>query len=234
MASRRRPAKRLLVAPALLIAGILGTVALAHRGAEPPAPSPSLATESRLPAVIAIPGGDCRRDRSGAVLPQSGPFIMDGRVTSSMVTGCPAAFDGHRVRYAGEIVGDLLGREGGAWALVNDDDYALRSGPLPTHAEHHGSNSGLSVWLPADLLAEVSGVGRPGRRGDVVLLEGVIRRSDPADGGGLSLRADRLGVIAPAQDLDVPLDVPQGALALGSVVAAGLLWIGRARARSHA
>jgi hypothetical protein len=67
------------------------------------------------------------------------------------VTSCPAAYDGHRVTYVGELVGDLLRREGGAWVLVNDDDYALRVGPLPAHPELRGTNSGLSVWLPDPL-----------------------------------------------------------------------------------
>ncbi|HSK24282.1 MAG TPA: hypothetical protein VK906_13945 [Egicoccus sp.] len=229
MPRHHRPAKRLLIAPALLLIGILAVVTVTHRLAEPPAADPSVSVEARLPAVAAYPGGDCRRDRSGPVLPQAPPIILDGRITAAMVTGCPVAFDGRRVTFAGEVVGDLLARDGGAWALVNDDDYALRRGPLPSHSDHRGSNSGLSVWLPSDLAAEVSGVGRPGRRGDVVVVEGVIRRHDPEDGGGLTLRADRLSVIAPSQDFEEPFDVPQAVLALGSVVAAVLLWTARAR-----
>jgi hypothetical protein len=160
-------------------------------------------------------------------------FPAGGRVSSAQIYACPAAYDGLRVTYAGEPVGELLSRRGGVWAQVNDDDYALDVGPISGHRELRGFNSGLSVWLPDGLHEQVGDVGRPGRRGDVLLLTGVLFRADPDDGGGITLRADQLEVLAPAVEVAPPLHRIQAAVAAVLVLLAGLTawWSRSARQR---
>lgn len=146
-----------------------------------------------------------------------------GRATSGQVLECPAAFDGRTVSYVGEVVGDVLQRDGGSWLLVNDDDYALRTGPLGASGVPSGTNSGLSVWLPDPLDERVDTPGRAGVRGDVVLVTGEVLRADPADGGGLTLRAEDVEVVAEEVVLDVPVHWRQvGAAAVLAVVAVAL------------
>ncbi len=151
------------------------------------------------------------------------------RATSTAVLACPSAYDGRTIVYVGELVGDLLRRDGGAWVLVNDDPYALEVGPLPLHADRRGTNQGLSVWLPEATLDRVSGLGRPGQRGDVVAVTGVVRRVDPAAGGALTLRAESLEVLAPAVRRDDPIEPSQLVLALGLVGVAVVLEVLRRR-----
>jgi hypothetical protein len=160
-------------------------------------------------------------------------FPAGGRVSSAQIYACPAAYDGLRVAYAGEPVGELLPRRGGAWAQVNDDDYALEVGPISGHRDLRGFNSGLSVWLPDGLHEQITEVGRPGRRGDVVLLTGVLLRTDPDDGGGITLRADQLELLAPAVEVRAPLHIVQAVVAalLVAVAAATALWARTARQR---
>lgn len=138
-----------------------------------------------------------------------------GRITSSEVLDCPTAFDLQAVTYIGEVVGDVLRRDGGAWLLVNDDEYALEVGPLQGHSQFRGGNTGLSVWLPAPLpdLAP----GGPDRRGTVISVDGVIQRTDPRDGGGLTLTAldpESTTVVAEAQPVERPLNRGQAVAAL--------------------
>lgn len=156
-----------------------------------------------------------------------------GRVTSSQIIECPELFDGHAVVFVGEVIGDVLRRDGGAWVLMNDDDYALEAGPLRSHGRLLGYNSGLSVWLEGDVAELVDEAGGPDRRGDILLVRGVVHRTDPADGGGLTIRAFEGEVLADGEPIRVPLHTTQavvaGALAL---VAAGLLVVER-RARRH-
>lgn len=143
-----------------------------------------------------------------------------GLISSGEVVECPDAFDGQVVVYVGEVVGDVLHRDGGAWALVNDDDYALEVGPVRAHRQFRGSNSGLSVWFP-DPVAELT-PGRHDRRGTIVLVRGRIHRSDGADGGGLTLRAlsaDAVSILRPAHDLDRPIHTSQ---AVAAVLLAGM------------
>ena len=149
-----------------------------------------------------------------------------GRVSSTQVYSCPSAYDGLEVTYAGEVVGELLPRRGGAWAQINDDPYALETGPVVGHRERAGFNTGLSVWLPQDLVARIEAPGRPALRGDVVLLTGTVHRADPADGGGITLRATAMETLAPPLEIEPPLHVLQLLVALVlSVLAVGTsLW----------
>lgn len=149
-----------------------------------------------------------------------------GLVRSSEVVACPQTFDpggrgGPPVQFLGEVVGDVLQRDGGAWVLMNDDVYALEHGPLPAHEQLSGSNAGLTVWLPADAI-DLDSVqpGRPNRRGDVLLVVGAIHRADPADGGGLTLRASLAEVVAAAEAAPQPLHVRQAVAAAALVVLA--------------
>lgn len=159
------------------------------------------------------------------VLPDTDGVREFGRVSSTAVVECPDIFDGQSVIYVGEVVGDILRRDGGAWVLVNDDDYALKVGPAGASGELRGLNSGLSVWLPDPLADELSSPGGPGWRGDVIQVAGTIRRVDPDDGGGLTLRATTMEVVAVAMEVDRPLDAAQLALALGLVAIVAALFV---------
>lgn len=154
-----------------------------------------------------------------------------GRISSTQVFLCPSAYDGLEVTFVGEVVGELLPRRGGAWAQVNDDAYALTTGPVVGHRERAGFNTGLSVWLPEDLAARIQQPGRPALRGDVVLLTATVLRTDPADGGGITLRATTLETLAEPLELEPPLHVLQVvvAAALTLVAIASSLWAYRRR-----
>ena len=156
-----------------------------------------------------------------------------GRVESSQVIECPDAFDRQVVTYVGEVVGDILHRDEGAWLLVNDDMYALEVGPLQGHSQFHGGNTGLSVWLPRPLPQLTPG--GPDRRGTVLAIDGFIQRTDPADGGGLTLTAlsgDSVRVVAESQAIDRPLNRGQAIAALVfSLVAALAVAVERRAAR---
>ena len=151
-----------------------------------------------------------------------------GRATSGQVLECPELFDGLVVSYAGEVVGDVLRRDGGSWLLLNDDAYALEVGPLAETGEFRGTNSGLAVWAPSPQDRRIETAGRAGVRGDVVEVTGTVRRSDPEDGGGLTIRAQELEVLASAVAVDAPVHWRQVAVA-GVLVVLTLLLVLRDR-----
>jgi len=161
-------------------------------------------------------------------------FPSGGRISSTQVYRCPSAFDGREVTYVGEAVGDLLVRDRGAWVQVNDDIYALEVGPLVGHRERDGFNTGMSVWLPDGLHEQVEGLGRPGQRGDVILVRGRLYQADPDDGGGITVRAEELEVLAEAITIEDPLHVPQliVALVLAVLALASVLWARRSARRA--
>jgi len=156
----------------------------------------------------------------------------DGRITSAIASACPRLLDGREVVHVGEVVGDVLRRADGAWVLLNDDPYALDVGPLGPHRERLGFNSGLAVWLPDGLHEALGEPGRHGRRGDVVRVTGTFLRADPADGGGLTVRANALEVLAPSRAVEEPLNTPLVVAAgIGALVAASAWAWARRRAR---
>jgi hypothetical protein len=224
---RRGPAKRLLILPTLLALALLAGLHLVRETVTHPVDTTLALVD--LPPVAGEPIRCVRGEEPAAIGEVRRQLRPRGRVTSAMVVACPMAFDGLHVTYVGELVGDLLPRHGGAWILVNDDDYALEVGPLTSRGERRGTNSGLTVWLPEDLLPEVTGLGQPKQRGDVVAVRGPIVRTDPADGGGLTLRAESLAVLAPALPVPDPFDARQAALAVGAALAGAALWIFRRR-----
>lgn len=156
-----------------------------------------------------------------------------GRVSSTEVIDCPDAFDRQVVTYVGEVVGDVLERDEGAWVLVNDDAYSLEVGPLQGHNQFRGANTGLSVWLPRPL-PDIE-PGGPDQRGTIIAVDGVIQRTDPADGGGLTLTAltaDTVEVVAEAEPMDRPLNRGQAiAAAVFSAIAAAVVVVERRTAR---
>ncbi|MEX0952426.1 MAG: hypothetical protein WDZ26_01195 [Nitriliruptoraceae bacterium] len=153
-------------------------------------------------------------------------FTPGARVSSSQVVACPMAWDQQQVTYVGEAVGEVLRREGGAWVQLNDDRYALEVGPMIGHREHSGFNSGLAVWLPDGLHERIGDIGRPAQRGDVVLIRGTVHRADAHDGGGLTIRADDLEVLASSVTIDPPLHTLQAAVAaaLAALALAASVW----------
>ncbi|MBW3658921.1 MAG: hypothetical protein KY457_09805 [Actinobacteria bacterium] len=175
----------------------------------------------------------CERTLPGVPKEEDEPDAeLLGRVTSSRVLECPDAFDGHLVTYIGEVIGDVLQRDDGAWVLLNDDPYALEVGPLASHGEFRGYNSGLAVWLEGDLADLVDQPGGPDWRGDVLLVEGAVLRTDPEDGGGLTIRASDAKVLAEAVPLSHPVNRPQAVAAgLLSLTALGLVVFERMAAR---
>ena len=230
--SRRGPTRWLLVTPLIgLLVVIVGVIAL-EASAPQVEPDDSLRVE--VPPLGLEDETECVRRADAEFAQEVREDFSDGaRVSSTQVNLCPAAFDDREVTYVGEVVGELLPREGGAWAWVNDDRYALEVGPLVGHRERAGFNTGLAVWLPDGLHEEVAEVGRPGRRGDVIQVRGTLLRTDPDDGGGTTVRAEHLDVLAEAVEIDDPLHVPQViaavVLALGAVVT--LVWSRRVRRR---
>jgi len=141
-------------------------------------------------------------------------FPSAGYVMSYQLLDCPRAFDGLTVTFIGEVVGELIQRRGGVWAQVNDDPYALIYGPLVGHSAHVGFNSGIAVWLPDGLHEQITMVGRPATRGDVLTIVGTFYRADPNDGGGISIRADAVTLRADGFVVDEPLHTLQLVVAI--------------------
>lgn len=189
----------------------------------PGAPDPAVDDDLHISCQRTLPDHLRVTTEAGEDLPE--PV---GRVISTEVVECPTNFDRHHVEFVGEVVGDVLRRSDGAWVLMNDDVYALERGPLQNHQHYGGGNTGLAVWLPGQLADIPDEPGRYGIRGDILRVTGVLFRTDPADGGGLTIRARHAEVLAEAERIGPPFDTAQAIVAgILVVVAAGFAFADR-------
>ena len=236
---RVRPRDRRRVRwPLLAVVVVLGLLLTLTTQLERAAPTGTgvAPVEGLAPPLLDTPVRCTRTDDARRLAELRAGLRPDGRLTSAIATACPRLLDGVDVVYVGEVVGDVLRRDGGAWVQVNDDPYALTVGPFGPHRQREGFSAGLAVWLPDGLHEGLGPPGRSGRRGDVVRVTGVLRRADPDDAGGLTVRADTLEVLASATTVDEPLHRPLVAAAGTAALVALAAWgwaRGRARRRAR-
>lgn len=228
-----RPARTrwALLGAVLLLVALAGLTSALDRTA--PRADRSAPAVADLPPTVLDAPIPCRRSDPDDVLAAISAQLRPGRVTAAIVVACPRLFDGREVVHVGEVVGDVLRRDGGAWVTLNDDPYALELGPFGAHRERAGFNTGLAVRLPDGTHEDLGPPGRHGRRGAVLRVEGVLERADPADGGGLTVRARSVEVLAPAVAAPVPVD-PALAVAAGVAALAAAVALLDARRRRRA
>jgi hypothetical protein len=209
VSARERPVGRLRVVVALLALTALvltigaGLGLLRHDDQLGAAAPPVEVADPRVPVDCPepTPREGLERDEEPAPLVEEGqveapiPAEVEIPVGSAVLLGCPQVFDGRRVVYRGEAVGQVLGRGTRVWLQVNDDIYAGAAGPLPGHRVFAGMNGGLGISLTASEAARLTARGGPGRRGDQVAVRGIFQRVDPASGEVAVIVADALEVI---------------------------------------
>ena len=146
-------------------------------------------------------------------------------VTSTELYDCPQTYDGTVVRFRGEAIGGVLWRGDQAWVHLNDDVYSEVLGPLPTHRGYRGGNAGVGALVPRELAEQISSVGGPKNRGDVLHVTGVFHRVDPATDEVAILRVHGGEVVTGGGVYDDPILVDRlvvalvlGPLAVGLVV----------------
>lgn len=145
------------------------------------------------PPVERQPGATCEQPR---------PREVPVAVASGTLFACPDAFDGRLVVVQGEAIGDLLrGPAGRRWVQVNDDAYA-DVGPLSSHFQPQGTNSGVAVLLPEGVAPAV--LGGPGVRGDVLRVVGTFEVASAADQGGTAVIARTALVRRPGEVVGQP------------------------------
>lgn len=149
-------------------------------------------------------------------------------VTSSELFDCPRLYDGALVHYRGEAIAGVLRRGERAWVHLNDDAYALESGPLAEHRTALGGNAGIAVSLPIAVADAITHTGGAAAQGDILDVTGRFQRADVTDGGGPTIQAEHARIESVGRPLrrqvTPRLAITAAVLALGaSGTLAGLL-----------
>jgi hypothetical protein len=205
---------------ALFITGLVAAMEALRYPHDAMAPAqPEPAADPRDPIVCEDP-----IPREGQIRTTGGAQRRLRRVTSNELYDCPQTFDGSLVRYRGEVIGGVLRRQEGAWVHLNDDIYAGDVGPLPAHRDFRGGNAGVGVFIPHALAEQISHVGGPRDRGDILEVTGTFHRVDAATGEVAIVRAAQ-GTVTAGGPLERPLLPPLrvAAIAMFGIMAASVV-----------
>lgn len=231
-----RPIPRLIVAVwALALTALFGGVIVLGEVLRHPYDVPDDLAEEQLPGADPRDELECPdpEPREGRVRDSGASPAAPVRVSSNNLFDCPEAYDDRTVVYRGEVVGALLQRDIGVWAQLNDDVYADVVGPLPAHRDYRGGNAGVGVLLPPAAIDQVSFIGGPQTRGDVLEVRGTFHRVDET-GEVAVIRADSAQLMDDGEPFpDPPLDDRRWAAWIAVVVALSLVVTERAVARSR-
>ncbi|MDO8986817.1 MAG: hypothetical protein Q7V14_01135 [Coriobacteriia bacterium] len=104
----------------------------------------------------------------------------------------PKKYDGRKVEFTGEAIGEVMVRGEDAWIHINDDAYYAKN--VEEGAPLGGFNSGMAVWLPAGLTTRIMYYGDYKHEGDVVTITGVFNAACAEHGGDMDIHADELVV----------------------------------------
>jgi hypothetical protein len=135
-----------------------------------------------------------------------------------------ATFDGQTVTVTGELVGDYGSRrDGTTWTQLNQDSYAQN--PVTEGGALTGSNIGIGVRIPTDLIVDLDPPGRYRMVGPTVAATGIWRFHDPQRSGESFLDVTTLVTVEAGRSLTESPDWASygvgGLLILGSVLALG-------------
>lgn len=105
----------------------------------------------------------------------------------------PKEFDGEEITFAGEVIGEAMVRGDMAWLHINDDAYYVKN--VEEGAQLGGFNTGMAIWLPADLAGGIEYFGDYKSEGDIVEVEGVFNAACAEHGGDMDIHAAALTVV---------------------------------------
>jgi hypothetical protein len=135
-------------------------------------------------------------------------------------------WNGRRVTFHGEAIGEVMVRGDHAWIHLNDDAYMIKN--VEEGAKLGGYNSGMAVWLPAPLTKRIDTYGDYQHEGSIVEVEGVFNGACKEHGGDMDIHATSLRLLVSGHPVDDPVPPWKAALAVALVAVAGLLfWLER-------
>ena len=135
-----------------------------------------------LLGVLAL--GGCRA--------QGTPEPSPNNPSSAGLVERPKSYDGTEVEFTGEVIGEVMVRGDYAWLHINDDPYYLKN--VEEGAQLGGYNTGMPVWLAADLTEQIANYGDYKHEGDVVKVVGTFNAACAEHGGDMDIHARQLTI----------------------------------------
>ncbi len=138
------------------------------------------------------------------VLPR--PSFAQGLSSSELIQNAKQ-YDGKLVTYSGEVIGDVMLRESGAWVNINDGDNAL------------------GVWMDASCAKAINYTGSYKARGDNLEVTGIFHRACLEHGGDLDIHAQAVLKLANGRMVKEAANLNKITLSLILLGALFIIWI---------
>jgi hypothetical protein len=165
--------------------------------------------------VLIVPASAHGATTSGAQIPKNNPG-------SAQLVEHPKAYDGLTVTFTGEAIGEVMRRDSYAWIHLNDDAYEFKN--VEEGAKLGGYNSGMAVYVPAELTSKIDSYGDYKHEGSIVQISGTFNAACKEHGGDMDIHATSLDVLIPGHVVVDPVRPWKVWLALVLVALAGALW----------
>jgi hypothetical protein len=102
-------------------------------------------------------------------------------------------WNGRRILFIGEAIGERQVRVSGAWIHLNDDAYMWKN--IEEGAKLGGFNSGQAIWVSAGLAFHIRFFGDYKTEGDIVEVTGIFNATCPEHGGDMDIHATELRIV---------------------------------------
>lgn len=130
-------------------------------------------------------------------------------VSSTELINNAKQYDGKKVVYEGEVIGEIMLRKDFAWLNVND------------------GNSAIGVWAQKGLIKDIFYTGSYKVKGDWIEIAGIFNRACLTHGGDLDVHAQGIKKIDSGQKYAKRLDLDKKNTALILLGALSIVWISR-------
>lgn len=131
-------------------------------------------------------------------------------------------WNGKTVTFHGEAIGEVMVRGDYAWIHLNDDAYMEKN--VEEGATLAGYNSGMAIWVPAELTKQIDTYGDYKHEGTIVEITGVFNAACKEHGGDMDIHATSLRIIRPGHLVVDPIAPWKVWLALALIALAFGLW----------
>ncbi len=114
-------------------------------------------------------------------------FLPAFAVTGNDLVEDARFYDGARIEFVGEVVGDIMAREDFVWLNVNDGTRAI------------------GVWAKKDMVKDIKIAGDYNNAGDRIKVNGIFNRACREHGGDLDIHAESIYLIEKGHPIEHPI-----------------------------
>ncbi|MFH1826407.1 MAG: DNA-binding protein [bacterium] len=109
-------------------------------------------------------------------------------------------YDGQKVTFEGETIGDIMVRQDHAWLNVNDGTLAI------------------GIWAPVELANKVRHTGSYRFSGDKIMIKGTFNRACQQHGGDLDIHASEITVLKEGYKRAHPINQAKVVIAIALLI----------------